>query len=52
MALLVPATHDEYPGMPRWVKITGLVTLAVILIAIVIMLLVGGEHGPARHFSA
>ncbi len=37
-------------GTPRWVKVFGLVALAVVL-AFVILLLTGGGagHGPSRH---
>jgi hypothetical protein len=38
------------PGMPRWVKIS-LVIVMVLVLAFVILNLagVGGEHGPRRH---
>jgi hypothetical protein len=37
--------------MRRWVKLT-LVALAVLaLIVLIVMMISGGEHGPARHFS-
>ncbi|MCZ4348106.1 hypothetical protein [Devosia neptuniae] len=42
----------EVYGTPTWVKITGAVALAVVvLIAIVIATGLGGTHGPGRHFS-
>lgn len=37
------------PTVPRWVKISGLIALAVILLVVVVMALAGGEHGPGRH---
>lgn len=40
---------ESPPGLPRWVKVFGVVTAIVILLAIVAMILVGGEHGPGRH---
>lgn len=40
---------DGAPPMPRWVKILGLVLLAVALAAILAMLVSGGQHGPRRH---
>lgn len=40
------------PGMPRWVKVSGLVVLAVVVVIVVIMLLAGGEHGPGLHTGA
>lgn len=41
----------ERPGVPRWVKIFALLALAVVLVLVVVMLL-GGEHGSGRHSSA
>lgn len=40
------------PGMPRWVKIAGIVVLALVLLLLVLRLTgVGGDHGPGRHLS-
>ena len=36
------------PGTPRWVKVSGIIA-AVVIVAIVILALAGGEHGPSRH---
>lgn len=51
-----PDNDDENrgapPGMPRWVKVSGLVVLAVLVVLVVIMLLAGGEHGPGLHTGA
>ena len=33
---------------PRWVKVFGIIA-AVLVVAIVILALAGGEHGPSRH---
>lgn len=41
--------RSEPPGMPRWVKIFGLIVLLVIAVLILVMVLVGGEHGPGLH---
>lgn len=39
------------PGAPLWVKIFAVIAVvAVIMVAV--MLLAGGDHGPARHSSA
>ncbi len=35
-------------GMPRWVKILGIIALVVILL-LVVMLVGGGGHGPGGH---
>ena len=41
---------QERPGVPRWVKVFALIALAVVLVLVVVMLL-GGEHGPGMHSS-
>ena len=43
-----------YPGMPRWVKLSGLVVGVLILLALGLMVIGGhegslGGHGPGRH---
>lgn len=46
------ADHSTYPGMPRWVKISGIVVVATIVLAIILMASgIGGPHGPGRHLS-
>ncbi len=46
------ADQSPYPGMPRWVKISGVVAaMLVLLAAIVIAFDIGGPHGPGRHMS-
>lgn len=42
---------QERPGVPRWVKVFALIGLAVVVILVVLMLL-GIEHGPGLHSSA
>lgn len=38
------------PGMPRWVKVFLIVSLAVVLLFAVAQVTgVGGDHGPGRH---
>lgn len=41
--------HDRTPddGMPRWVKISGII--AIVLITLLIVLMLFGDHGPGRH---
>lgn len=46
------AASDQPPPMPRWVKRSCYVAAAVILLMIAAMALVGGEHGPGRHFAS
>ena len=48
MADLLP-----YPGTPRWVKVSGIVVAAIVLlIAIVVVTGIGGPHGPGRHMQS
>ena len=37
------------PGAPRWVKTLGIVLAALLLLALLVMLASGGQHGPGRH---
>jgi len=53
MAGLPPDTgvgrdRESTPGTPLWVKVFGIIALAVVLL-FVILLLFGGGHGPGRH---
>ena len=36
-------------GMPRWVKVMGIVALLVVVAVVVLMAVAGGDHGPGRH---
>ena len=38
-------------GPPRWVKVSGIIALALIVL-VLIVLLAGGDHGPGRHQSS
>jgi hypothetical protein len=38
-------------GAPRWVKVSGIIALAIVLL-LLIVLLADGEHGPGRHLSS
>jgi len=44
------AELPAYPGTPRWVRVFGIIALAVVLL-LVIMMLTGGDggHGPGRN---
>lgn len=49
-----PLPHGEtdsgrLPGLPRWVVLLALGALAVIVVLVVAMLFLGGEHGPGMH---
>jgi hypothetical protein len=38
------------PGMPRWVKISLIIVIVLVLAFVILRLAgVGGEHGPRRH---
>lgn len=58
MADLLPDTDDATDvrpdrrspsGTPRWVKISGIIALVLILLFVIMMLVGGGNHGPGRH---
>jgi hypothetical protein len=38
-------------GPPRWVKVSAIIALALIVLALIV-LLAGGNHGPSRHQSS
>ena len=42
---------DTPPSTPRWVKNLLWALLAVVVVAVLVMLIAGGEHGPGRHGS-
>lgn len=39
------------PGLPRWLKASGIVVAAVITVALIVSLATGTEHGPGLHES-
>jgi hypothetical protein len=45
------ADHGPTAGPPRWVKVSSIIALALILL-VLIALLAGGNHGPGRHQSS
>jgi hypothetical protein len=36
-------------GTPRWVKVSGLVAVVVLVLFVIVLVVGGGEHGPGRH---
>ena len=36
------------PPVPRWVKVSGLIAV-VLLVLLIVILLITGDHGPGRH---
>jgi hypothetical protein len=45
------ADRGSHPGMPRWVKVAGIILAVLVLLLIVVLLISGGGHGPRRHVS-
>jgi hypothetical protein len=39
------------PGLPRWLKTLGIVVAAVVVVALIVSLVTGTEHGPGLHES-
>jgi hypothetical protein len=37
------------PQTPLWVKVFGLIALALVVLFIVLQVISGGEHGPQQH---
>ena len=46
------ADRPPYPGIPRWVKVSGIIVIVLVLLIVIIMFTgVGGKHGPGRHMG-
>lgn len=47
------ANPAPYPAIPRWVKISGVIS-AVLLLCVIVLMFVGepGSHGPWRHMGS
>ena len=46
------ANRPPYPGTPRWVKVSGIIVIVVVLLVVGLMFIGGGEHGPGCHTSS
>jgi hypothetical protein len=47
------ADPASYPGIPRWVKVSGMIVIALVLLVIVVVFTgVGGPHRPGRHLPS
>ena len=46
-----PSARSGPPGIPRWVKVSGLIAALIVLVVVALML-IGGDHGPGRHTGA
>ena len=42
---------ESPPATPRWVKLFGIVALAVVALVVVVIAVGGGNHGPGRHLG-
>ena len=40
---------DQPPGVPSWLKYLLAALVAVALLAVLVMVVAGGDHGPGRH---
>jgi hypothetical protein len=45
------ADRGPTAGPPRWVKVSGIIALALVVL-VLIAVLAGGNHGPGRHQSS
>ena len=45
------ADRGPIAGPPRWVMVSGIIALALVVL-LIILLLAGGNHGPGRHQSS
>jgi hypothetical protein len=43
------STTGGSTGAPRWVKMFGIIVLALILLFVILQFVGGGGHGPRRH---
>ena len=43
--------RGSIPGTPRWVKVSGIIALVVVLLIAGLMLFGGGNHGLGRHLG-
>jgi hypothetical protein len=44
------ADRGSPPGMPRWVKVAGII-VAVVVLLLLVLLIAGGGHRPRPHAS-
>jgi len=46
------ASGRVYPGTPLWVRVSGIVALLLIVLLMLVMFVIGGDHGPMRHIRS
>lgn len=44
-----PGSPDGHPGLPTWAKILAAGAIVGLVVLLLAMLLLGGEHGPGMH---
>lgn len=45
-------TEDRPPSTPRWVKVSGIIVIILVLLFVIMGLFGGGKHGPMRHMPS
>lgn len=49
----VKSTEDRPPSTPRWVKVSGIIVISIVLLFVIMKLTgIGGNHGPDRHIPS
>lgn len=48
----VRPTENRPPSTPRWVKVSGIIAIVLVLLVVIMMFISGGKHGPMRHMSS
>ena len=46
------ADASGYPGVPRWVRMSGFIAIALAFFVLFVIVAGAGPHGPARHVQA
>lgn len=46
------ADKPPYPGTPRWVKVSGIIAIVLVLLVVIMMFIGGANHGPGRHLPS
>jgi hypothetical protein len=45
-------TEKDTYSTPRWVKVSGIIAIVLVLLVVIMMFVSGGNHGPGRHLSS
>ncbi|WP_163537210.1 hypothetical protein [Gracilibacillus sp. YIM 98692] len=43
------STENQPPGMPRWLKVSGIIAIVFVLLFVIMHLFSGGKMGPGSH---